>query len=73
MIVPFFVLLLSIVNMLGVEVARLFTGELGAGEHSFTWDAGRNSTYGAPCATQGIYECLVRVNGQVETLPVVKR
>jgi hypothetical protein len=56
----------SIMNMLGVEVARLFSGELGAGEHSFTWDADKNA-----CATQGAYECLVRMNGQVETLPVV--
>ncbi len=56
----------SIVNMLGVEVARLFSGELGAGEHSFTWDAGKNAY-----AKQGVYECLIRMNGQVETLPVV--
>jgi photosystem II stability/assembly factor-like uncharacterized protein len=56
----------SIVNMLGVEVARLFSGELGAGEHSFTWDAGKDAY-----ATQGVYECLVRMNGQVQTLPVV--
>jgi hypothetical protein len=56
----------SIVNMLGVEVARLFSGELGAGEHSFMWDAGKNAY-----ATHGVYECLVRMNGQVETLPVV--
>ncbi len=56
----------SIVNMLGVEVARLFSGELGAGEHNFSWDAGKNA-----CATQGMYECLVRINGQVETQPVV--
>ncbi len=55
----------SIVNMLGVEVARLFSGELGAGEHSFVWDAGRDA------CTTGVYECLVRMNGQVETLPVV--
>ena len=55
----------SIVNMLGVEVARLFSGELGAGEHNFSWS---NPT-GLP---DGTYECLVRMNGQVETLPVVK-
>jgi hypothetical protein len=55
----------SIVNMLGVEVARLFSGELGAGEHSFVWDAGKDA-----CTTD-TYECLVRMNGQVETLPVV--
>ena len=54
----------SIVNMLGVEVARLFSGELGAGNHSFMWS---NPT-GLP---DGMYECLVRMNGQVKTLPVV--
>ncbi len=58
----------SIVNMLGVEVARLLTGELGAGEHSFLWDC-RGALQCAP--TDGVYECLVRMNGQVETLPVV--
>ncbi len=56
----------SILNMLGVKVARLFSGELGAGEHSFAWDAAKMA------APQGAYECLVRINGQVETLPVVK-
>jgi hypothetical protein len=29
----------TIVNLLGVEVARIFSGELDAGEHSLTWDA----------------------------------
>jgi hypothetical protein len=56
---------ISIVNMLGVEIARLFSGELGAGEHSFTWGADGTS------APRGTYECVVRMNGQVETLPVV--
>ncbi len=54
----------SILNMLGVEVARLFSGELGVGEHNFLWG---NPT-GLP---EGTYECLVRMNGQVETLPIV--
>jgi hypothetical protein len=52
--------------MLGVEVTRLFSGELGAGEHSFSWDAGKNAY-----ATQGVYECVVRMNGHMETVPVV--
>ncbi len=56
---------ISIVNMLGIEVARLFSGELGAGEHNFPWS---NPT-GLP---DGTYECLVRMNGQVQALPVVK-
>ena len=55
----------SVVNMLGVEEARLFSGELGAGEHSFTWGADGTS------APRGVYECLVRMNGQVKALPVV--
>ncbi len=55
---------LSIVNMLGVEVARLFSGELEAGEHTYMWG---NPT-GLP---DGTYECLVRTNGQVETLPIL--
>jgi photosystem II stability/assembly factor-like uncharacterized protein len=54
----------SIVNMLGVEVARLFSGELGAGEHSWMW----GTPTGLP---DGTYECLVRMNGQVETLPIL--
>ena len=51
----------SIVNMLGVEVARLFSGELGAGEHNFAWD----SQAGSP-VPRGTYECVVRMNGQVD-------
>jgi hypothetical protein len=54
----------SIVNMLGVEVARLFSGVLGAYEHSFLWG---NPT-GLP---DGAYQCLVRMNGQMQTLPIV--
>jgi photosystem II stability/assembly factor-like uncharacterized protein len=57
----------SIVNMLGVEVARVFSGELGAGEHSYMW----GKPTGLPELPDGTYECLVRMNGQVETLPVV--
>ncbi len=53
----------SIVNMLGVEVARLFSGEIGAGEHSFMWG---NPT-GLP---DGTYQSLVRMNGKMETLPI---
>ncbi len=60
----------SIVNLLGVEVARLFAGELGAGEeHTFTWNATGVAT-GDGYAT-GMYECLVRMNGRVEKLPVM--
>jgi len=55
----------SIVNPLGVEVAHLFSGEVDAGNHSFIWNSA-----GIP---MGTYECVVRMNGQVETLPVVVR
>jgi hypothetical protein len=48
-----------------VEVARLFSGELYAGQqHSFEW----NNPTALP---DGVYECLIRMNGQVETLPMV--
>ncbi|MFI5201499.1 MAG: WD40/YVTN/BNR-like repeat-containing protein [Candidatus Kapaibacterium sp.] len=53
----------SIVNLLGVEVAHLFSGELAAGEHSFAWSN--------PIVPDGMYECLVRMNGRVEKLPMV--
>ncbi|MDP4287608.1 MAG: hypothetical protein Q8922_06705 [Bacteroidota bacterium] len=48
---------ISIVNLLGVNVARLFSGELTAVEHTFTWNPA-----GLP---DGMYECLVRMNGRV--------
>ena len=54
----------SIVNLLGAEVAHLFSGELAAGEHSFEW----SKPAGLP---DEVYECLVRMNGHVETLPMV--
>ncbi len=54
----------SIVNLLGSEVSHLFSGELAAGEHSFVWS---NPT-GLP---DGTYECLVRMNGHLQTLPMV--
>ena len=55
----------SIFNQLGVEVGRLFSGELDSGEqHTFAWS---NPT----ALPDGVYECLIRMNGQVETLPIV--
>ncbi len=50
-------------NLHGVEVARIFSGELAAGEHTFTWNPEGLS--------DEMYECLVRMNGRVETLPIV--
>ena len=48
----------TVVNLLGVQVAELFSGELSAGEHSFAWDGSGMSP--------GMYECIVRMNGQVQ-------
>jgi hypothetical protein len=48
----------SVFDLLGNPVARLFTGELQAGEHSFTWDASG--------AQQGTYWCLIQTGGGVE-------
>jgi hypothetical protein len=53
----------TIVNLLGTEVARIFEGELDAGEHSFTWDAS--------CIQSGMYVCHVRSNGEEGHLPVM--
>ncbi len=39
-------------------VARLFTGELTAGEHSFVWDI-------PPGLTDGMYDCVVSMGGQI--------
>ncbi|HET6401357.1 MAG TPA: hypothetical protein VFH95_08155 [Candidatus Kapabacteria bacterium] len=54
---------IRIVNLLGVEVARLYSGELSAGKHSFVW----SSLAGLPA---GIYECVVRMNGQTRIMPM---
>lgn len=56
---------ISIVNLLGEEVERLFVGELDIGEHHFTWDAGKMAT------PRGTYSCVIRMNGGVETLPMM--
>ena len=55
--------IVSVENLLGVEVARLCDGELGAGEHSFTWDA-----HGMP---PGMYVCVVRSSRGEEHVPMV--
>ncbi len=59
----------SIVNLLGVEVARIFSGEIAAGEHTFTWDAATGGSAAADAT--GMYECLVRMNGRIEKLPIM--
>jgi hypothetical protein len=52
-----------ILNLLGSEVARLFAGELEAGEHSFTWYAREMPA--------GMYVCNIRSGGGVEELPLL--
>lgn len=54
----------SIVNALGAEVARLFSGELGAGNHSFAWDALGE----AP----GNYWCIVRTRDGVRRIGLLR-
>ena len=64
----------SIVNMLGEEVARLYSGELAAGEHSFIWGADETSAQQqarTPAPRDGMYECLVRMNGEVKSAGIV--
>lgn len=56
---------ISIVNMLGQIVARGYSGVLDASEHTSAWDASRM------VAPSGVYECVVRMKGSVETLPIV--
>jgi hypothetical protein len=53
----------TIVNLLGTEVKRIFSGEIEAGEHSFGWDA--------ISEPPGMYECIVRVNGNSQQIPII--
>jgi len=55
---------ISIMNILGEEVANVFSGELEAGGHSFIWNA-KNMT-------AGIYECIVRTKNGVYLIPLLK-
>jgi photosystem II stability/assembly factor-like uncharacterized protein len=54
----------TILNLLGAEIARVYEGELSTGEHSFTWDASG--------AAPGMYECVVRVNGNVQRTAIMR-
>ncbi|MFI5263643.1 MAG: hypothetical protein ACHQM6_03910 [Candidatus Kapaibacterium sp.] len=53
----------SVLNLLGAEVAEVFAGEVEAGEHSVSWDA-----RGMPA---GMYLCMLRAAGRAEELPVM--
>ncbi len=54
----------TILNILGSEVSRIFEGPLDAGTHSLTWS--KSSALPA-----GMYECVVRTNGSVQQMPIV--
>jgi len=54
---------ISVVNLLGEEVARIFDGEFMSGSHSFTWDARG--------LAPGMYECALRMNGKYQESPIV--
>jgi len=54
---------ISIYNLLGSEVARIFSGELESGEHIFSWDA-----HGRP---GGMYIAVVKIGGVVEETPLL--
>ncbi len=53
----------TVVNLLGEEVARVFEGALTAGEHSFVW----SKPTGLPA---GMYECVVEMNGNTQQVPM---
>jgi photosystem II stability/assembly factor-like uncharacterized protein len=55
---------ITIVNQLGEQISRVFSGELVVGEHSFVWE----KPVGLP---SGRYECIVRMNGAVESEPII--
>ncbi|HEX5316423.1 MAG TPA: T9SS type A sorting domain-containing protein, partial [Candidatus Kapabacteria bacterium] len=54
----------SIVNALGAEVAHFFSGELGAGNHSFAWDA--------LGVAPGSYWCIVRTRDGVRRIGLLR-
>ena len=54
---------ITIVNILGAEVAQIYSGELDAGNHSFSWNANG--------ILPGMYECIVQMNGQTQQLPII--
>jgi hypothetical protein len=54
----------TVVNLLGEEVARVFEGALNAGEHNFLWSK-------LPGLPAGMYECIVEMNGSVQQVPIV--
>ena len=53
----------TVMNILGSEVANIYSGELSSGDHFFTW----NASGMAP----GMYECIVQMNGQVQRTAMI--
>ena len=54
---------ITIVNLLGNSVARIYSGEMNAGEHSYIWDA--------TSMPPGTYWCEIRMNGMVNRIPLI--
>ena len=53
----------TIVNLLGAQVAKIFSGELTSGVHSFILYSND--------LVPGMYECIVQMNGQAFRMPVM--
>jgi len=53
----------SVLDLLGAEVARIYSGELQAGEHSLSWDA--------QLMPAGMYIAIVKTGGEVREIPVM--
>ena len=53
----------SVVTILGTEVADLFSGKLESGEHTFVWNAGK--------MPEGVYFCLLKTGSRIEKIPMI--
>ncbi len=54
----------TILNQLGEKVSSIFTGELSAGNHSFTWQKPVD-------LPSGMYECVVQMNGETSRVGII--
>lgn len=57
---------ISIVNLVGVEVAHVFSGMLEVGEHQWPWNPNT-------VIPDGSYACVIRMTGHITTLPILKQ
>ncbi len=55
---------ITVMNALGAVVSRVYSGGLSVGEHSVTWNVPSGL---AP----GMYECVVRMNGSTQHVPIL--